>query len=86
MVANIDGKIAIVDYKTTYKLISKNCRVQLEAYSQAMKTHGVEADRKLILHLSKNGTWKEHEYMAKDAEAWSVFTSLKCIHDYMMAK
>ena len=82
LVAYIDGVLNLIDYKTTSKLIDKNCRVQLEAYSQALDSHGVKVAKKRILHLGKEGKWKDPEYQVKDAEAWRVFTSLKVVYDF----
>lgn len=83
MVAVIDGKVTLIDFKTTARLIEKNCRVQLEAYRQALDSHGIKIERKMILHLRKDGRWEAPEYPNKDAEAWRVFGSLKCIHDFL---
>lgn len=83
MVAVINGELTIVDYKTTSKLIDKNVRVQLEAYSQALKSHGIEVEKKIALHLCRDGRWNAPEYPAKDAEALRVFNSLKCVFDYL---
>ena len=83
LVAVIGGRIVLVDFKTTSKLIDKNCKVQLEAYAQALASHGIEVEEKRILHLTKDGGWKEPKYPAKDPEAWRVFGSLKCLYDYL---
>lgn len=83
LLAKIGDEIALVDFKTTSRLIDKNCRVQLEAYAQALASHGIRIDKKLILHLGKDGKWKAPEFPARDGEAWSVFGSLKCIYDYL---
>ncbi len=83
LLAVIDGELNLIDFKTTYRLIEKNCRVQLEAYSQCLASHGIEVQKKRILHLSKDGKWKDPIYQAKDAEALRVFGSLKCLYDYM---
>ena len=82
MVAIIDGKLNLIDFKTTYRLIEKNCRVQLEAYSQALASHGIMVEQKRILHLTKGGKWQEPEFPNKDKEAWMVFGSLKCLYDF----
>lgn len=79
----LDGKLMMVDFKTTSKLSEKNVRVQLEAYAQALRSHGVSIERKAALHLMKDGKWKLVEFEAMDAHALRVFTSLKCIHDYI---
>ncbi len=83
LIAWVDNELNLIDYKTTSRLIDKNCRVQLEAYSQALESHGIKVSKKRILHLGKDGKWKDPEYAAKDAEAWRVFTSLKCVYDYI---
>lgn len=83
LVSVIGGMVILTDFKTTSKVIEKSVRVQLEAYAQALASHGVQVDGKRILHLSKDGHWKEYFYPAKDTEAWSVFGSLKSIHDYI---
>ena len=82
LLAMIDGELNLIDYKTTYRLIDKNCRVQLEAYSQALSSHGITVAKKRILHLAKDGKWKDPMFETKDAEAWRVFGSLKCVYDY----
>ena len=83
LIADIDGDISLVDFKTTYKLIEDNCRVQLEAYAQALKSHGINIECKRILHLGKDGKWKDIRYQINDGEAWRVFGSLKCIYDFL---
>lgn len=83
MVAEIEGKVTLIDFKTTYKVIEKNCRVQLEAYSQALASHGIAIDRKCILHMKKDGKWELLDFPAKDGQAWGTFGSLKCIYDFL---
>lgn len=83
LLAIIDGKLTLVDFKTTYKLSEKSVRVQLEAYSQAMGSHGIIIDGKMVLHLSADGKWKSPEFPDKDTEALRVFNSLRCVHDYL---
>lgn len=85
LLAYIDGELNLIDFKTTYRLIEKNCGVQLEAYSQALASHGVKADRKRILHLGKDGKWNDPQFPARDAERWRVFGSLKTVYDYVKA-
>ncbi len=83
LVAMIDGKLTLIDYKTTYKLMDKNVRVQLEAYAQALRSHGIIIERKMVLHLHKDGKWSAPEYLPMDAEALRVFNSCKCLCDYL---
>lgn len=83
LIAKIDGDITLIDFKTTSRLVTKNCRVQLEAYSQALRVHGIDIQKKRILHLEKDGKWSEPEFQVKDIEAWKVFGALKCVYDYL---
>lgn len=85
MLAYIDGELTLIDFKTTYRLIEKNCGVQLEAYSQALASHGVQVDKKMILHLKKDGKWDDIQFPAKDPKRWLVFGSLKNVYDYIQS-
>ena len=79
----IEDKKYIVDYKTTYSINDDLCRVQLEAYVQGLKSHGVDVDGKMILHLKNDGSTDTREYPNEDAAAWRVFCALKTVYDYM---
>ena len=85
LIAKINGELVLIDFKTTAKIIDKACRVQLEAYAQALKTHGIEIKRKYILRISNDGTFEFREYKAKDAEALRIWTALKTVYDYILA-
>lgn len=80
--ARFDGKLWLIDYKTSYKVVDKNYRLQLEAYVQALSSHGIFVDAKMVLHLTKDGKFEEVLYPLKDAEAWRVFGACKSIYDY----
>ena len=82
MIAEINGEVWLIDHKTSYKAIDKNYRLQLEAYCQALSTHGVIINRKAVLHLHNDGKYNVIEYPLKDAEAWRVFGACKSIYDY----
>ena len=79
----IGGKLTLVDYKTTYTVLEKNCAVQLEAYNQMLKSFGICVERKMILHLTKTGEPKVYEYPVADLERLEVFKSLKCVYSYL---
>ena len=81
--AYIDGELVLIDIKTTYQLIDKLCRIQLEAYSQALLSWGIEVKKKIILHLGKDGTFRVVNYKTKDADALRIFMSCRNIYDYM---
>lgn len=82
MLSEIDGKLVLIDYKTSYSVLKDIYGVQLEAYAQALNMDGYKIDEKRVLHLKKDGTWEEVIYPAKDIMAWKVFNSLKTIYDF----
>ena len=83
LLSYINGELTLTDFKTTYAVSDMNCKVQLEAYAQALASHGVKVQRKQILHLPKDGRKKVHEYAVNDSECWNVFRSLKVVNDYI---
>lgn len=85
LLAYIGGKLTLIDFKTTYRLLEKSCGVQLEAYAQALASHGIAVEEKHILHLTKDGKWAYPEFPAKDPVRWRVFSALKCVYDYTVA-
>jgi hypothetical protein len=85
LLAYIDGKLTLVDYKTTYVISDMTCGVQLEAYAQALSSHGIKVEQKLILPLKKEGTAIPKSYPVNDAERLRVFGSLKCVYDYLQS-
>ena len=79
---NGGGLLELIDFKTTYTLLEMACGVQLEAYSQALISHGITPQRKHILHLKKDGKWAFREFPAKDPARCRVVGALKCLYDY----
>lgn len=82
LLCKLTDKVTLVDYKTTYTISEMLCGVQLEAYAQALSSHKFDVDEKMILHLKKDGTWKEYMFPANDAKRWRVFGACKTIYDY----
>ena len=78
----LGDELALVDFKTTYSLLEMTCGVQLEAYSQALASHGLQIQRKHILHMKKDGKWAFPEFPAKDPTRWRVVGALKSLYDY----
>lgn len=83
LIADINGEITLIDYKSTSVISDMNCSVQLEAYAQALASHGIRIARKGILPLRKDGKSQIVEYPAKDARSWNVFAALKTVYDYI---
>lgn len=82
LLCEIGGLLELIDFKTTYTLLEMACSVQLEAYSQALISHGITPQRKHILHLKKDGKWAFREFPAKDPARCRVVGALKCLYDY----
>jgi len=78
----IDGIPTVVDYKTTSALYPKLTRVQTEAYRQALGSHGLTFERKIVVQGKKNGTYHEEEHSLLDNESWKVFTELLDVYRY----
>lgn len=55
LICEIDGKIVLVDYKTTSAVDKKSLSVQLEGYKRLAKLYRIEVDRFMYLHLKKDG-------------------------------
>ena len=84
LLAYIHGKLYLIDYKTTAGVEKMLTRVQLEAYKQALISHGVPVERKAILHLSKTGRARLLEYESEDAEAWATFGALIDVNNFIL--
>ncbi len=83
LICGIDGDTVLVDYKTSYRVSEMLYGVQLEAYAQALKSHGLNVGKKIILHLKNDGTYKEYVFPAADSRRWRVFNSLMDIYRYL---
>lgn len=78
----IDGRVTLVDYKSSAQVNSKLCAVQLEGYDRAFESHGIKIDDRLILHLSRNGKYVEVPFQ-RNTKCWSVFSALLTVRSYM---
>lgn len=83
LLAYIDDMLYVIDYKTTYRVEKMLTRVQLEAYKQALLSHGIPVTRKAVLHLQKTGRAKLLEYEPDDEKAWEVFGSLVNVNNFI---
>ena len=79
----IDGKLYLIDYKTSYKVETMLTRVQIMAYKKALLSHGVKVEGAAILHLKKDCKYKFVAHEINDAEGWQIFTALKTVYDYI---
>lgn len=81
LICIIDGRLYLIDYKTTQRIEEMLVRVQLKAYAQALASLGVEPRRTAALHLRRDGTF---DFQTHDggAESWQVFSSLLTVLKY----
>lgn len=77
----IDGRLTLVDYKSSAQVNTKLCAVQLEGYDRAFESHGVKVDDRMILHLSKSAY--QEVLFQRSSKCWSVLSSLMTIRNYM---
>lgn len=77
----IDGRLTLVDYKSSAQVNTKLCAVQLEGYDRAYDSHGIKVEDRLILHLSKSG-YQEVPFR-RSGECWSVLSALLTVRNYM---
>jgi len=82
MMAGVDGLDTLVDFKTSSAVYPMLCGVQLEAYNRAAKSHGMELQRKVIVHLKKDGNYQMIPFPLEDTECWRVFTALITVRSY----
>ena len=83
-ICDINGRLVLIDYKTSASINEMLTGVQLEAYAQALSTHGVYVDAKAIVHLTSSGKYNMKIYEANDTDSWTVFVSLLTIHNYKL--
>ena len=81
LICMIDGRLTLVDYKSSAQINKKLCAVQLEGYDRAFESHRVEIEQRFILHLSSEG-YQEAAFQ-RSAKCWSVLSSLLTVRNYM---
>lgn len=79
----IGDALVLIDFKSTSQLVKMLTRVQLEAYDRAFDSHGLKIDKKAILQLKNDGTFKLEWHQKNDTEAWTVFGSLLTVSQYI---
>ena len=78
----IDGKVTLIDFKTTTVSIDALLRVQLHAYERAFSSHGFEIEQKSALLLGKDGEWHFKYFPKSNTETHEVFASLLALENY----
>lgn len=84
MIADVDGLITLIDFKTSHSVSDMLCGVQLEAYSRAIKSHSLDFQikQKAIVHLKNDGTYELRLFKVNDTKCWKVFTALVTVDNY----
>lgn len=83
LLAVIGGERVLIDYKTSSTVNKMLTGVQTEAYAKAYESHGIKFDRKMILHLTKDGKYTEHSYPANDVESMETLSALLTVYAHI---
>lgn len=70
----LDGKMALVDLKSTYTVHKPLCLASLNLYRMALEANGYGVEKLFILHLKKDGTYKLAEFDVDDVLPRSLIT------------
>lgn len=85
-IAKLDGKMVLIDWKTSSSINEKLYGVQLEAYEQALRSMDEkywDISEKMVVQLKSNGRYKIYSFPIRDEEKWNVFTSLLTVRNYI---
>lgn len=83
-VCEIDGKLTIIDWKTSARIEKMLTGVQLEGYTRAYESHGVNIEQKAIVHLQKDASYNfDNDYPARDSERLEILADLIRIRNYI---
>lgn len=82
LIAEIDDKRVLVDYKTTAQVQGVLTTVQLVAYRKALESQGVKIDYTAILHVGKDGEYKFIR-QENEQEGWDTFLGLLKVNQYL---
>lgn len=79
----INGRLAIVDFKTTSVMYEHLVKVQLEAYSRALIELGIPVELAGAVQMRPDGTYNFTHIKVGNSEIWGVFTALLTVHQYI---
>lgn len=86
LLCKINGKIMLVDLKTTSKTIPFLLGVQLVAYKNALLSHEIdfELDGIMALGLKKDGKYQEvhSNELPPEKDCWNCFSALQIARNY----
>lgn len=70
----LDGKMVILDIKTSYTIHNPLASAQLNLYRRMLEANGIEVEALYILHLKKDGTYKLKLFEFDDKVPEAVLT------------
>lgn len=77
-IAMIQGKVTLIDYKTSSKFLEESYSLQMNAYVRLAKKNGISIERILIVMLGKDGRFKAHP-IEVSGDLWAKFLALLTI-------
>jgi hypothetical protein len=83
LLCNINGKLHLIDFKSSSKIENMLVRVQMSAYAKAFESHGIKVDKKQVVHLKKDGAVSVVDLPLVDTESWDVFGSLLNVYSFL---
>ncbi|MCL1999309.1 MAG: PD-(D/E)XK nuclease family protein [Turicibacter sp.] len=83
LICELDGKLTIVDFKTSATIVDMLTKVQLHAYTSAYLSHDYPIKSRAVVHLKKDGTYKMTAYDNTDLDEVETFSALLTIHNYI---
>lgn len=81
-VGTLDGKLVILDIKTSYTIHTPLCSAQLNLYRRMMEANGDPVEKLFVLHIKKDGTYRLKEFQFDDA----VPDGLLALHNTLKKK
>lgn len=70
----VDGKRALVDFKTTYTVHKPLCAASLNFYRRILEAHSMAVDVLYILHLKRDGSYRLVEFQVDDVLPLALLT------------
>lgn len=70
----VDGYRTLLDLKTTYRVYKPLCSASLNLYRLMLEARKRTAERMMILHLKKDGTYKLIKFAADDTVPMALIT------------
>lgn len=80
--ANINGELCLVDYKSTAQINFAAVTVQDSAYEKGLSQHGIEVKRRYVLHIRPDGYNRQRDFVEL-GNAFDVFLACMKIQNFI---